>query len=105
VSSTSPKLSNTAVWIVTAGREKAGDSRFRGDIQVTQAHLKAFGFDSGTGDGIFTAQTRAAVRAFQARYGTQVSRLLDRDTREELDSGLNRKRTQSGGLGVPLWRR
>lgn len=98
MSSTSPKRSNTAVWIVTAGREKAGDSRFRGDIQVTQAHLKAFGFDSGPVDGIFTAQTQAAVRAFQARYGTQVSRLLDRDTREELDSGLNRKRTQSGGL-------
>jgi hypothetical protein len=48
VSSTSPKLSNTAVWIVTAGREMVGDGRFRGDIAVTQAHSKAFGFDSGS---------------------------------------------------------
>jgi peptidoglycan hydrolase-like protein with peptidoglycan-binding domain len=94
VSSTSPKLSNTAVWIVTAGREQAGDGRFRGDIAVTQAHSKAFGFDSGPVDGIFTAQTQAAVRAFQARYGIQVSGLLDRETREELVPGLNRKRTQ-----------
>lgn len=82
---------------MTAGREQAGDSRFRGDIHVTQAHVNAFGVDSGPVDGIFTAQTQAAVRACQARYGTQVSRLLDRDTREELDSGLHRKRTQSGG--------
>jgi peptidoglycan hydrolase-like protein with peptidoglycan-binding domain len=54
---------------VTAGREKAGDGRFRGDIQVTQAHLKTFGFDSGAVDGIFTAQTQAAGWAFQTRYG------------------------------------
>jgi peptidoglycan hydrolase-like protein with peptidoglycan-binding domain len=94
VSSTSPKLSNTAVWIVTAGREKADDGRFRRDIQVMQTHLKAFGFDSGPVDSTFTAPRQAAVRAFQARYGIQISGLLDRDTREELVSGLNRKRTQ-----------
>jgi N-acetyl-anhydromuramyl-L-alanine amidase AmpD len=94
VSSTSPKRSNTAVWIVTAGREKAGDGRFRGDIPVTQAHSKAFGFDSGPVDGIFTAQTQAVVRAYQARYGIQVSGRLDRETREELVPGLNHKRTQ-----------
>jgi peptidoglycan hydrolase-like protein with peptidoglycan-binding domain len=94
VSSTSPKLSNTAVWIVTAGREQASDGRFRGDITVTQAHSKAFGFDSGPVDGIFTAQTQAVVRAFQTRYGIRVSGLLDRETRENLVPGLNRKRTQ-----------
>jgi Putative peptidoglycan binding domain len=94
VPSTLPKPSNTAVWIVTAGRKKVGDSRLRGDFQVTQARLKAFRFDSGPVDGIFTAQRQAAVRAFQARHGTQVSRLLDRDTCEELGSGLHHKRTQ-----------
>jgi peptidoglycan hydrolase-like protein with peptidoglycan-binding domain len=94
VSSTSPKLSNTAVWIVTAGREKVSDGRFRGDIALTQAYSKAFRFESGSVDGIFTAQTQAVVRAFQARYGIQVSGLLDRETREELIPGLNRKRTQ-----------
>jgi peptidoglycan hydrolase-like protein with peptidoglycan-binding domain len=94
VSSTSPKLSNTAVWIVTAGREKAGDGRFCRDIPVTQAHSKAHRFASGPVDGTFTAQTQAAVQAFRARYGIQVSGLLDRETREELIPGLNRKRTQ-----------
>jgi hypothetical protein len=39
----------------------------RGDIQVAEAHLREFGFDPGPIDGIFTAETQAAVRAFQAR--------------------------------------
>jgi peptidoglycan hydrolase-like protein with peptidoglycan-binding domain len=34
-----------------------------------------------------TAQTQAAVRAFQARYGLPVSGLLDRATRAELQGG------------------
>src|SRR5262245_44282728 len=41
----------------------------RGDIQVAQMHLRAFGFDPGPIDGIYTTQTQAAVRAFQANYG------------------------------------
>ena len=90
MSGTSPKLSNTAVWIVTAGREKAGDGRFRGNIPVTQVPSNAFGFNSGPIDGIFTAQTQAAVRAFLAWYGIPVSGLLDRETIEELVPGLNR---------------
>jgi peptidoglycan hydrolase-like protein with peptidoglycan-binding domain len=61
----------------------------QGDIQVAEAHLRAFGFDPGPVDGIFTAQTQAAVRAFQARYGISVSGLLDRATREELLPGLD----------------
>jgi peptidoglycan hydrolase-like protein with peptidoglycan-binding domain len=63
-----------------------------GDIQVAEAHLKAFGFDPGPVDGLYTAQTQAAVRAFQARYGLPVSGLLDRATREELRLGVDRKR-------------
>jgi hypothetical protein len=39
----------------------------RGDIQVPEAHLQDFGFDPGPVDGIYTAQTQAAVRTFQAR--------------------------------------
>jgi peptidoglycan hydrolase-like protein with peptidoglycan-binding domain len=42
---------------------------------------------------MFTAQTQAAVRAFQARYGLPVSGLLDRGTREELRLGVDPKRT------------
>jgi murein L,D-transpeptidase YcbB/YkuD len=63
-----------------------------GDIQLAETHLQAFGFDPGPVDGRFTAQTAAAVRAFQRRYGLSVSGLLDRATREELVPGLNPKR-------------
>jgi peptidoglycan hydrolase-like protein with peptidoglycan-binding domain len=65
----------------------------RGVIQVAEAHLRDFGFDPGPVDGTFTAQTQAAVRAFQARYGLPVSGLLDRATREELKLGVDPKRT------------
>jgi peptidoglycan hydrolase-like protein with peptidoglycan-binding domain len=51
--------------------------------------LRDFGYDPGPVDGLFTAQTQAAVRAFQARYGIPVSGLLERDTRQELVPGLD----------------
>jgi peptidoglycan hydrolase-like protein with peptidoglycan-binding domain len=54
--------------------------------------LKEFGFDPGPVDGMFTDQTQAAVRAFQARYGLPVSRLLDHATRLELLPGLHPER-------------
>ena len=65
-----------------------------GDIQVAEEHLRAFGYDPGPVDGIFTAQTQAAVRAFQRRYGLTVSGLLDRQTRRELVPGLDPIRKQ-----------
>jgi murein L,D-transpeptidase YcbB/YkuD len=61
----------------------------RGDIQVAEAHLQDFGFDPGLIDGIYTAQTQAAVRAYQARYGLPVSGLLDYPTRLQLLPGLD----------------
>jgi peptidoglycan hydrolase-like protein with peptidoglycan-binding domain len=63
----------------------------RGDVQVAQTHLREFGFDPGPIDGIYTAQTQAAVRAFQATYGLSVSGLLDRQTREWLKVGVDPK--------------
>jgi hypothetical protein len=60
-----------------------------GDIYVAEAHLRDFGFDPGPMDGIFTAETRAAVRAYQVRYGLPVSGLLDWKTRQELLPGLD----------------
>jgi peptidoglycan hydrolase-like protein with peptidoglycan-binding domain len=63
----------------------------RGDIQVAQIHLREFGFDPGPIDGIYNAQTQAAVRAFQATYRLSVSGLLDRQTREQLKVGADRK--------------
>ena len=64
----------------------------RGDIQVAEAHLQDFGFDPGPIDGIYTAQTQAAVRAYQATYGLSVSGQLDLQTREELKLGVDPKR-------------
>ena len=60
----------------------------RRDIQVAEAHLQDFGFDPGPIDGIYTAQTQAAVRGYQARYGLPVSGLLDYATRLQLLPGL-----------------
>jgi hypothetical protein len=64
----------------------------RGDIQVAQMHLRAFGFDPGPIDGIYTAQTQAAIRAFQTTYGLVVSGLLDLQTREQLKVGPDSRR-------------
>jgi peptidoglycan hydrolase-like protein with peptidoglycan-binding domain len=64
----------------------------QGQIQVAEAHLHDFGFDPGPVDGVYTAQTQAAVRAYQARYGLPVSGLLDRATREALRLGVDRRR-------------
>jgi peptidoglycan hydrolase-like protein with peptidoglycan-binding domain len=60
-----------------------------GDIQVAEQHLRDFGFDPGPVGGVFTPQTQAAVRAFQARYGLPVSGLIDWATRQELLPGMD----------------
>jgi hypothetical protein len=44
----------------------------QGEIQVAEAHLRDFRYDTGPVDGLFTVQTQAAVRAFQAHYGLPV---------------------------------
>jgi hypothetical protein len=64
-----------------------------GDTQVAEMHWHELGFNPGPVDGIFTAQTAAAVRAFQARYGIPVSGSLDYATRLELLPGLDQKPT------------
>jgi hypothetical protein len=60
-----------------------------GDIQVAETHLRDFGYDPGPVDGLFTAETQAAVRAYQRRYGLSVTGLLDYPTRRELLPGLD----------------
>jgi peptidoglycan hydrolase-like protein with peptidoglycan-binding domain len=83
--------SNTAER--TDGPERPAVDRLltQGDIQVAQRHLRAFGFDPGPIDRIYTAQTQAAVRAFQTTYGLLVSGRLDRQTREVLKVGVDPK--------------
>jgi carboxyl-terminal processing protease len=61
----------------------------RGDIQVAQIHLRAFGFDPGPIDGIYTDQTQGAVRAYQTTYGLSVSGQLDHETRQQLLPGVD----------------
>jgi Putative peptidoglycan binding domain len=39
----------------------------QGEIQVAEGHLCDFGYDPWPVDGLLTAQTQAAVRAFQPR--------------------------------------
>jgi peptidoglycan hydrolase-like protein with peptidoglycan-binding domain len=80
---------------LTQGSERPALGRLltTGDLQMAEVRLKEFGFDPGPVDGMFTAQTHAAIRAFQANYGLPVSGLLDRATREELNLGVDPKRT------------
>jgi len=62
-----------------------------GDIQVAQENLREFGFDPGPINGVFTPETQAAVRAYQARYGVEVTGLLDRATRRGLLPGFDQR--------------
>lgn len=73
-----------------AGPQSAYDRiLLAGDIQVAETHLRDFGFDPGPVDGLFTAETQAAVCAYQRRYGLPVTGLLDYQTRRELLPGLD----------------
>jgi peptidoglycan hydrolase-like protein with peptidoglycan-binding domain len=62
-----------------------------GDIQVAQEHLRAFGFDPGLVKGVYTPETQAAVRAYQARYGVEVTGRLDCATRRGLLPGFDQQ--------------
>ena len=62
-----------------------------GDIQVAQENLREFGFDPGPVKGVYTPETQAAVRAYQARYGLDVTGLLDRATRRGLLPGFDQR--------------
>jgi peptidoglycan hydrolase-like protein with peptidoglycan-binding domain len=57
-------------------------------IQQAQMQLKVAGYDPGRADGIFDANTSAALRKFQAAKGIPVSGLLDEPTRREMFAGL-----------------
>jgi hypothetical protein len=61
----------------------------QGEVQVAEGHVRDFGYDPGPVYELFTAQTQAAIRAFQTRYGLPVTGLLRRETRLELLPGLD----------------
>jgi peptidoglycan hydrolase-like protein with peptidoglycan-binding domain len=76
----------------STGLQAATDELFTaGDIQVAQEHLRVFGFDPGPVTGVFTAETQAAVRAYQSRYGLPVTGLLDSATRRGLLPGFDQR--------------
>ncbi|MBI3326014.1 MAG: peptidoglycan-binding protein [Nitrospinae bacterium] len=58
-------------------------------IQVAQQNLKSAGFDPGHVDGIFDAQTEAAILAYQGNYGLPRTGMLDETTRNRLLPGLS----------------
>ncbi|HXH14284.1 MAG TPA: peptidoglycan-binding domain-containing protein [Alphaproteobacteria bacterium] len=68
-----------------------------GEIQVAEQNLAELGFDPGLVDGIFTAQTEAAVRAFQERRGLPVTGILDSTTQQRLLRGIGPSGTTPGG--------
>jgi peptidoglycan hydrolase-like protein with peptidoglycan-binding domain len=91
-----PLLLLTACVMSHSGEHQSGTVRpavdrllNQGDIQMAQTNLREFGFDPGPIDGIYTAQTQAAVRAFQATYGLSVSGQLDYATRLQLLPGVD----------------
>lgn len=73
----------------------------RGDKQRAVAYLEralqTVGFDPGTRDGKFTAETAKAVRQFQAAWGLPVSGKLDNPTLNKLDHTLSRARKHGSG--------
>jgi peptidoglycan hydrolase-like protein with peptidoglycan-binding domain len=76
----------------STGLQPATDELFTaGDIQVAQDHLHAFGFDQGPVTGVFTAETQAAVQAYQGRYGLPVTGLLEPATRRGLLPGFDQR--------------
>ncbi len=64
-------------------------------IQLAQEQLRSAGFDPGHVDGVFDAQTEAALLAYQANYGLPRTGLLDEATRRALLPGLE----SDGGEG------
>ena len=58
-------------------------------IQQAQTTLNSAGFNPGRTDGVFDAQTAAAIRKYQAAQGIPVSGLLDEPTRRILFPGFD----------------
>jgi murein L,D-transpeptidase YcbB/YkuD len=60
-----------------------------------QELLSMLGYDPGVVDGVFSEQTRAAIKAFQKRNGGPMDGLLSRELFDQLGRALARYRIQS----------
>jgi murein L,D-transpeptidase YcbB/YkuD len=73
-------------------KDADSESWTKEDIQKAQEALKSKGHDPGSIDGVISAQTREAIRAFQNANGLEGTGSLDTETAKEL--GIARENTQ-----------
>lgn len=66
-------------------------------VRYLERALQVIGFDPGTKDNKFDAQTAKAVREFQAAWGLKVTGQVDAKTLAKLDHTLNRARKHGSG--------
>jgi hypothetical protein len=72
--------------------KSAGKPAVDRDLMQVQGQLKELGHDPGAIDGRMSAQTRAALKAFQKDYGLETTGQVDTETRAAL--GLGRQETR-----------
>lgn len=69
-----------------------GEGAQKRAVAFLERALQAVGFDPGSKDNKFTAETARAVREFQAAWGLEVTGKLDQKTLTKLDHTLQRTR-------------
>jgi peptidoglycan hydrolase-like protein with peptidoglycan-binding domain len=74
-----------------------GEGAQKRAVAYLERALQVIGFDPGTKDNKFTAETAKAVREFQAAWGLEVTGKLDQKTLNKLDHTLERARKHGSG--------
>jgi peptidoglycan hydrolase-like protein with peptidoglycan-binding domain len=74
-----------------------GEGAQKRAVAFLERALQTIGFDPGTKDNKFTAETARAVREFQAAWGLEVTGSLDQKTLNKLDHTLQRARKHGSG--------
>ena len=87
--SQTPSASRLRVVLPASGTLRRGD---RGSAVVAlQKALVAIGYDPGTADGVFGANTEAAVLDFQRSNNLQPDGVVGKETARTLNAGLSRR--------------
>jgi peptidoglycan hydrolase-like protein with peptidoglycan-binding domain len=74
-----------------------GEGAQKRAVAYLERALQTIGFDPGTKDNKFTAETAKAVRQFQAAWGLKATGKLDERTLNKLDHTLQRARKHGSG--------